>query len=420
MPFVHFTNSSSLIFLPRTEFVICSINTMLYRYRIAPMSGEISGGGIQGFLEPTTSFAKLNQDGSYNFETLYKNYGSLMWKPWQSREELEMVLIYHSTQDSSLIQLKPFIIHLLRHKQMGQLPEMSLDVKEAFLQNLYFNSDRVKRHFIAIYATARFISLSKGQPKEMNYYNDDSLIDNLYKKITPGFLELSDRGQLAHLQSLALPGRYEIVDVLTQSHPEAFDQCEYDVHFSFAARFPGDSRVMTFILDSIKALGNIPKVSYFKEKVSATIAEINQAVALCTDILNDKYECLLGSDLRKMVHVAFPIAFVLEEPQSFLLRNIRANEYRNIVPLQLGQNILSIATDDSHVAELTEFCYQFQALKNLKIISFDALHSRAERVEEKGYSSASLSPLRKGSMFTPLQEKPKVRVDNKPGYCVLL
>ncbi|MGE3921186.1 MAG: hypothetical protein AB7F64_09715 [Gammaproteobacteria bacterium] len=69
--FIHLSTSAILPFLPRTNFTLCDLHTLLYEYRLAPMAGEIDLGGVQGVMERSpTSFASLTVN-SMKIEILF-------------------------------------------------------------------------------------------------------------------------------------------------------------------------------------------------------------------------------------------------------------------------------------------------------------------------------------------------------------
>lgn len=117
-PFLHGTNSSVLALLPKTQFQFLSPLVMMDNYQLAPMAGEISGGGLNSLADGRMCFGRLNSKncGEYTLQRIVYGYAS---RPIVIPDLKELQEKLTQCIRLKLFNINTFIIELCRVRQSG-------------------------------------------------------------------------------------------------------------------------------------------------------------------------------------------------------------------------------------------------------------------------------------------------------------
>ena len=193
--YIHGTDSKILSYLPKTEFKLIDVKEMLIKYKIAPLTGEIAGGGLSQADSPcSTSFGLLMdyQYNHYTLERIIEDYTSQKKSKLKSDETNPMQLIKF-LDTPSRCEIETIIIPLAII--VGRLRVLGFNLKKELNYNnegCVFKkiSDLVylaKSRYFLLYLIAKHLTINKKtqliiEEETFNYTNSFNC-DSFNKKI---------------------------------------------------------------------------------------------------------------------------------------------------------------------------------------------------------------------------------------------
>lgn len=369
--YIHVTTSATLAFLPHTNFKLCSLNELLYKHGLAPLSGEIGCGGFEGLnYEGSTRFALANCT-YWEPEKLYKRYGTAEYKPhFNTPEKLFTELdtkcrgVFPAIQET--------IVYAMRDYQMGQLAHLNKDQIAHLQTQINLTVSKIKKVFMINYLTARFFVQAS---READFEKNAKFIFSLQNTIPENFMELSDEQQHAFVNQLILPDTLDRRDViqLTQESPNIpKSYCNIGMVTNFPVNYGfNEPRNQYDLIGTVLGSNNpsfmfFPNMEKIKKNITAAILHLEKIKTLLEKIIRHdlgNFQCHNNS----FVMSPFPIAFILED-DNVLLEPIK-NEFGSTQNLKLGEHIKTIVTDDKNISLVESFIEKHHLLY-LKVESF--------------------------------------------------
>ncbi len=162
--YIHGTNSATLIALRHSDFTLCNLNTMLFKYGYAPMAGEIFCGGVIGILDDVdTAFGDLDDNYNYSLKCITDIYAGRKWRPYLDDKVQLANRLRNFLKSDMVYSLKGLTVDLLRHKQASALADIAEDTQAELLTFIAAKQDETTKRFIANYAAARFMVMIPGR-----------------------------------------------------------------------------------------------------------------------------------------------------------------------------------------------------------------------------------------------------------------
>lgn len=368
MPFIHMTTSATLALLPKTGFSLCNLNELLFKYKLAPLAGEITCGGLSGvsLVEQDVAFADIHSN-FWKSEDLYKNYGHINYRV-NYQNDASFIKTIENLCQYKLSGLSEILVLALRDKQMNQFPQLTDEQKQNLINQLTITVNNVIRHFLLNYVVARYLRI-----KKVSFILDDETLGyvtrKMYLSIPINFLSLSEEERLTLLNSLPeLPNNLAIKDILQEEKPG--HKIKDDELFLYLAL-----KKLDHIYISQWLFGDYgplirsykPDLEYAQQLITRAIDDIKAKLSLLISIINnDNFGERFHTNV--LIQKAFPVAFIVDNPE--LLTNLK-NEFRSNRSLKLGVDINLIVTDTEHLVQLKTYV-DFYKL-NLTIKTFSEL-----------------------------------------------
>jgi len=431
-PFIHGTNSSIFSLLPKTNYQIMPILSMLDDFQVAPMSGELTRGGynivgttlVKEENIGRTSFARMTTTGynSYTLEKVLSDYTSL--KVTSSDTSLEdfkwalslglrlafaninLILIYFTRARHTHASLEEVI-------SSDGLTKLQIDI-HATIQFFYFIQllgEHIHPNFKAIegsglgrdirdaaYTLLTFENIVDKIIKhklDMKEILDNPTHENLEKALTvlefpkkctikSGIGCLDKEVEFKTTQFFCLEPDYTGVEKLYEN---------MDTLFSYFQRNYGSGATIHEILE--KFLSKRADRDFFKKlskKAQQHIIILNDRVRLFQKLVETpQSQFTLTEDQKYFLKQSFPVVLISEAEDKILLHDNHADEYRSVLPLKLGDDITMFATDTyDHRLKIVKFL-ELHHIDNVQVVLFDDLKmskisKKAPKFSEPAYN----------------------------------
>lgn len=371
MPYVHFTTSAVLPFLGKSGNSLCGLDAMLYQYGYAPMAGEIDGGGVVGVSDDvTTAFASIHKDDKgtrWNTANLYQDYGKHEWKADLVSEDDVRELFETRLFEGDLGSIRPIIVTLLRHKQMGQLPDISDELIQRAIEAIQAKTSAIQQQFLANYIVAKYICYAEDITR-LSQVSTYRFLCELENNIPANFLFLSEANQRLLIDELILPEGLVIKESAADDASETSKEFEYNL--SLSLKSPGRIEFMQHVLASQFETKQERHPEYVKNQILSVVKRMEDTRLSFERIFDEEHGIILTKEEQQEVEQPFPIAFILEDCKKLELA--RDNEYRSTERLDLGDDITIVATDRGNVTQLELFFKQAR-IRNIRVINMEQL-----------------------------------------------
>jgi len=422
--YLHVSSSPILPLLTKTR-VLCSINTLLCKYGLAPMSGELNTkNALNGVLnESETAFVKISElftNSQFPYSVLIQDYGTATFKKPipLSAEVIEERLISTIADDEYLTGYKNLLIELLGQKQYGNFPQLTLKAISHVQSDLSAKLEIVKNRFFKNYLYARFIrcfGVSKSDCVELiNKYFEPYIskeeVVKFEKEILAGIpTEKSEFTLNWFLEKLKLNQegfekiykKIKINDFFLKPYDEKAEPDNLSYSIELSIRFPYRDDLIAGVLKEPNF-----EPDYLLVQQKQAFKELSDLSHLTTQVcsLDAEHNFVIPPNQRHYLEEQFPIAFVTTADEKL---QVSKNEYKAKVPLDLSKDIQWIILPANKIAMVKK---DFDDLFDpSKIISFDEFEKRIGYQKQKfdGVSRGSITP----QTFFSLQ--PKLPVDEQ-------
>lgn len=413
-PFVHGTNSSIFSMLPKTNFQILPILTMLEDFQVAPMSGELTRGGynivgttlVKEENIGRTSFARMTTTGynSYTLEKVLSGYTSLkVTSSDTSLEDFKYALSLGLRLAFANINL--ILIYFTRARQThASLEEV---ISSDALIKLQTDINATTQFFYFIQLLGEYIHPNFNAIKESGLGRDVSdagytllTFEYIVNKITENKLDMkaildnpTHENLLKALTVLEFPKKCTIKSGYSGKDKEVeFQTTQFfclepdytgvkklyenmDNLFSYFQQNYGSGATIHEILE--KFLSKRADRDFFEKlskKAQQHIIILNDRVRLFQKLVETpQSQFTLTEDQKYFLKQSIPIIIISEAEDKILLHDNHADEYRSVLPLKLGDDITMFATDTyAHRLEIVKFLEQYH-IDNVQVVLFNDL-----------------------------------------------
>jgi len=368
------TTSAILALLPKTDFQLCDVQTLLQTYKLAPISGELGSGTVGTTVnECPTAFASESNNGPWSINQILQQYGKRPWKKTiESTDELSNIITETCKEDFSYITQAT--INLLQHLQMGALPELTSEEKVQLCNLIDQAKTKVQQLFLANYLYARFFKKPFSiDRKNLTYDELSALRQRKFDYLSDTMPSLISTDLLDHDED----EQYKIAEAIFNNEATPKDLFEFcdtyqdrssTLHFSFdldtVLIYPKRYDFI-FFLDK-----HILNKEYLISTIKKAVIEIENRVAILKSAIKGE-GYVFSDDEKTAVTNMFPIAFIYEgsaDSENSLLEKIEY-EFRAKQNLKLGEHIQLIATDETHVDDLKSYFAKYKI--NVDVQSFE-------------------------------------------------
>lgn len=414
-PFIHGTNSSIFALLPKTNFKLISPMDMLATYNLAPMSGEISQGGLATPISKCNMcFGMLSNERNYSKEIIIKNYAAVSAKI-SSLGELKKIISECSSRN--LTNINETVVLIARSKQWGikgvnDLPE---------LQQLELTFKATKQLYYALLCLAAYDDPNL-QPVEKDYAKINDISDAVRTYFTLEKVNSLLKSSSLNMELLWKNPTTEGLDELNRIF--SLHAGEMDVESISTCR---DDRKVTiptttplFLLSYKKSdlnpntgecyeppknitaylTKNVPNYQindilsnnlYYRDQsvlkqmlphLLAHITALEQSYLILQTVINAESSKVELSDTeREFVTKSFPVMLVCENKD--IIKSLNDSESRATRDLCLKEDIAMIATDNIEHKELIKSWLRKNSINNLPIVLFDDLKTDSRPIIHK-------------------------------------
>jgi len=412
-PFIHGCNSAVLALLPHTEFTLYSPVWMMDKYQIAPLGGEINGGGLDSIKsESKLAFGRVRSDDPkklmpYNLERILRSYA--VPTPMQQKDQL-IALAKANIIDapgSLFSKINQLLIYLTRLKQLG-VPN-SAWISDEEIVSLRHQADATLQFFYLLLLLGNKINPDYQKIGGFSYEYMIDLQDainthlsavNIVEKIKSTQLDIKsiyENSTLSALQNvadlLAFPTHLTVEGKfnnqkrdITLTETSVFRPIEptYDgsgLRYShkpesIAAYMVGNIAGYTisgFLSDIV--LSALPKEFFdtYHSIVLKYIEALQYRLHMLDTILNKEPSNILDTPYRSLIENAFPILLITENNEKLSVQDHYSMEYRANTPLKLGEDITMIATDSPAHQKLVQDYLHDNKLDTVTVLTFEML-----------------------------------------------
>jgi hypothetical protein len=408
-PFIHGTTSATLALLPHTKFQLLPTLMMLDEHQIAPLVGEMDAGGYKELGDEPIKDSFL---GAISFGTLVKGPYDLSkvitgyTKFAAPTPQICLDKFHRKLQDSltcAFSSLNLLLIYFARARQTHQSLEEVIEPNQienlrkqlhATVQFYYFTQllgTYIKPNFEVMEAV---ISDFPDKCKDILDAAFSALtFENIVKKILSDninmkeiFLMPTEENLSRALQVLELPQKCTShtgrkIELSTtqffglKSNYVAKEGCFMTP--SFFSNFLknesgwGINRLLERFLNK-----DLPTEFHKKltEGSAQHIRVLEERIELFEKLVNSKEKFGLNSNPEKSVKEQFPVIFVSQSDKILSFES----EFRSKKPLQLGEEIRMVATDnEAHRSELRRY-FQKHKLYSIQVVLISDLEAAAE------------------------------------------
>lgn len=459
-PFIHGTNSSIFSLLPKTNFQIMPILTMLEDFKAVPMSGELTRGGynivgntlIKDEIIGRTSFTRMTAKdcNCYSLEKVLSGYTAL--KISSSDDSLnDFKCALSSGLRRSFANINLILIYFARARQTHLSLEQVISGDE--LKKLQTDIDATRQFFYFIQLLGEHIHPNFKAIKESGLGRDVS--DAAYTLLTFEYIvDKIIKNKLDMKEILNNPTRENLEKALTVlefpkkctiksgvgSHDKEMEfkstqffclEPDYtevkklyenmDNLFYYFSQNYGSGATINEILE--KYLSKRADPDFFKKlskKAQQHIVILNDRVRLFQKLLETpQSQFTLTEDQKYFLKKSFPVVLVSESEDKILMHDNSRDEYRSVTPLKLGDDIKLLATDTYyHRLEILNFLEKYH-IDNVKVVLFDDLKISKTSQKVPTLNESSIQGLLysamayvKGYLF--FQTKPSAENNSQP------
>lgn len=417
--FMHGTNSSVLALLDKTEMQLISPIEMIRKYQLAPLSGEISGGGLENVQSDTnTCFGELNNESSYSLKRLMNQY---------TTKKYHLNLDWKNLQKGCFTSINIFLVYLTHAKELGK--SNSDLIGENDIQELYNQINTTIQYFYFVMLLGKHIHPNIPLMKTLEPNDRSNVCDAIYthltyenicKKIRESKLNIEEIyknpttesiKQVAKLLEIPktsiIKSGFMCIDMevtlphtnlfsLTASYPTHGVVNYYQVGY-LSYRFPQNVRGYTinnFLEKLVSGEVSQDFCRKFEAQLLSHIEVLRDRFALLKTIIEKDYQDTLVKD-DAFYRNPFPLIFICEDKTKVSLLSEYSGEYRARGPLKIGREISMIATDSPlHQKMVLDYFKKrdidvkvilFSQLENAKAL---ALKSDAARMADEVSSSS--------------------------------
>lgn len=346
-----------------TDFQICHLDTLLYQYGMAPMTGEIFGGGVQGVLDSVSTAFALLGDHYWQFDRLRNSYAARKWKSKYHEPSVLEARLNKFMRPNGMNDIRSLTTDLLRHLQMGLALQISNELKRQVLEFIEEKRCEIIRRFQANHAVAQFFRY-EGKSWD-DFENAAEFLYGFWKDLPLNYLEMTYEQQRDLCSSLNYPSQVKFVQ--RESNVEGFRNA---YKLDTALMYPDRSDYIADLMEQ-PADAKI-NLDYAREKISDAILKMNRACALLSDILNGQHNVIDFSKDNRWVSSPFPVFLVATNEACFRKTKY---EYRSERSLKFGDDIQAVAVPYENMIEVRDF-FESQGII-LKVMSVDDLSKAA-------------------------------------------
>lgn len=399
VPFLHGTNSSVLTLLSLTQFKFLSPVTMMQKFGIAPLSGEISLGGLaKPESDGRMCFGRLDTKSMSQYDDPYTRYK--IWSKYSkieftkpSLEKLPLDTKY--LIDDNFNSINEFMILITRARMWG------LDVykNNPMLSEITFHFNRLRQYFYLILCISKHLEInpqyvdiakkaSCPQDNLMHYYFTDETVYRLISKSECNFENLWNNPTLNGMEKL----------IIILNIPQ-----------SFAKQYCSDPTKLDIVLNSKLFIPIQKELKEKKEKKDSETgslwsSKLNSLLEIaCTkgsdklkenipfllnrlSLLDKKFEILLSilnrdsraielSSFQKYcIQKSFPLLLISESEDNIELIDFSSREYRASCDLTLGKEITAIAVETNREKMIVESFVEKHQIPNVTVLLNYNLH----------------------------------------------
>lgn len=404
-PYIHGTNSIVFSLLERTHLSMLSPVEMLELYGIAPLNGEISGGGLSTIsARSNTCFGRLNAKGAnvYTLNKIIRGYTkSESQLPTETKAKARRYV--GNSLKTAFRDINIMLIYLARAKQQGidtlSKEESNVLVKElnATIQFYYlilllgskinpnfellnkYSKETQDDFSDAVYTHLTFENLintiihSAIDLKEI-YHNPTQ--DNLQKVLTLLSLpkESIIRSGFAGIPKAVNLPETELFSLNqgTDSSKSSYD--DPHTYFGYMVQNSPSYSINSLLEKFIQGQITPAFFSALESAILKHLKILGDKAELLTRILNIKPEAMKFTERETyFLNHSFPMILLCEAEEKIALIDFGTQEYRTKEPLQIGTDIKLIATDtDAHRLAIMKFLEK-NHIYNTKVVLFHQL-----------------------------------------------
>ena len=409
-PFIHGSSSSVLALLPYTEFMLYSPVWMMNEYQIAPIGGEIVGGGLRSIeAQSELAFGVASPEYLYNLKRIRHQYA--IPAPLQQKEDLIKLARNNIKRapHSLFSEINVLLIYLTRLKQID-VPNSEW-LSETEIASLHQQANATLQFFYFLLLLGKSINLdyekvniNKGHesPDLADAIRTHLSADLIVKKIIATQLDIRsicENPNPTHemLQRVAdllkLPNKLSVKHAVIADLEREVTLTETSVFRPMRSSYsPPDTDTNwhpddlaryvcanggTTISDFLSGLTFAPKPSQeffdtFHSVVLNIIQSFTHRLRILDTILSKEPTNILNTPHRELIANSFPIILITERREKLL---VVGNEFRARTPLKLGEDITMIATDSPANQKQVQAYLHENKLHTVAVITFDELEA---------------------------------------------
>lgn len=398
--YIHGTTSRIFATLAKTDFQFMSPMQMLEKYKLAPMSGEITKGGLS---TPSSTcnmcFGKLGISTNYDQERIIKNYSNLKA---QIPTLAELDTAINQCIKYELGNINEIIILLARAKQWGIDIDKLAKSKAAALATEFKTTKQFYYAILCIANYAQLNALSREEKRAIRIYfttdkvralvaNLDIDLENVWNNPTEDHFNI-----LSNL--FALPeGKIMLRNILSDHDEQEISLSSKVPIYSFTHNKPtilipeqykrkaeeaaGAFRALAKKYDNHE-IGNylqrdawdllnrdVSLLQAMQHYISTHVIALQQSYKLLNEIINTPIKNMqFSADDKQFIIADFPLLLLLEDEN--LIVEAIGDEYRASDGLTLGKDIKIIATDNDEHKSIVKAWLLKHGLSNVQVVLF--------------------------------------------------
>lgn len=423
-PFIHGSNSRTLILMKRTEFKLMSPIDMITNYGIAPLAGEIEGGGYQNhYSRCNPCFSTLNRQtaGAYPIETIIRTYtqsdhNDFKEAPKRKTNSIESAkeaarsdLSYHISlgEERLFSNINIILIYATQYQQLGgnlnDIPGMQdLQEKINTVSDFLYLYLLLGRHITANTALYQSLDVSL-QEKLRRYVSEHFTATKIMKhRRNHPNLDLKDIYERPTEENLEKVVEFLSVPDKTRMHYESAST-EVNQWSSFSAHdkrlfkinhletaTPRSDLTAPFLSGYVLQNSGMGESHLLFEGLlsgkyytQSHFMDIEPAIKTAIEMLTHRSQVIaslgMSSSTRKLdlsetehpsIFEPFPVIFLCHNQEPMIDQR---GEYRANRPLQLGIDITMLATDTMENAKKLHQYLLDNHLEQIEIVLFSQL-----------------------------------------------
>ena len=443
-PLIHGTTSPALLIMAQTDFQLMGPLSLIKQYGLAPLSGELTQGGLAIIGQDCRPcFALLYNNSHYSLNKIIENYASLQNVHSVILEEAKMAVA-----NTSLKNLNVLIVRLTQYRQLGGDVQLYAGLKEELhnmIQFFYFHVilgkytkvnpivqrevDRLskdahwaiklvyKGFLYTIHAIKSIVSYLRGQSPPISVevnpkaalgelFRQKNVLENIrknkidFKELHKNYTKVNYQALLTKL-NLTFNGNPVFIPLdkakATTKGPILFDRPSYLLD-------PPNDYSYNFILNKVMNAGpdllgdyrfNTTLENYLMNHIRALEA---WEPFLDTFFTEKSFNPTLNT-AHSFITAPFPVILVNENFDFFNGVSIDG-EFRANCTIQIGEDIKTVATDTVENQErLRVFFMEHKLNHSVNVILFETLRQKSYKPPHQAVQAIATPPVYSPRLF---------------------